>query len=459
MTPVNCGLTFCFFLLCLGTALAQPASAPAGAAQPRIVNGAPTAVYPSVGALLTLDGFEETRLSGVCSGTLVGCHTFLVAAHCVCPPEVDSATDCRAAGLTDPAALRVFLPNAGIFAVDSIAINPEYVFAARGDVAVLRLPLVSGVAPSALNQTRRPLEGTLVDVVGYGSSATASFFASDYGVKRTGRLRSGACADDVFAGAHVCWEYDGSSASTCVGDSGGPVFGDLGDGPVIVGIISGSSSDTCSPPDQVFATDVYVNRSWIIEQLNADPPSGCGDLPVVGGRETRVVDSAGVLSEATPEVRLQFDVPVGTRALRVALNGQEIGSAGFFENDFDLFLRAGSPPTESDYDCADLSVGTFGFCDIVNPVAGTWFAVASAAAGDGVAQLTATIVARYGAGDINCDGRVDAADFPALAQVLVGSREDECQGADVDRDGGTDVEDLASLASLIFHSRGPWGAP
>ena len=49
----------------------------------RIVNGTLTSLYPSVGALLSPGDPHFATL--LCSGTLIGCHTFLTAAHCVCP--------------------------------------------------------------------------------------------------------------------------------------------------------------------------------------------------------------------------------------------------------------------------------------------------------------------------------------------------------------------------------------
>ena len=47
---------------------------------PRIVNGTRAGgFYPTVG-MLARNGFFQ------CSGTLIGCHTFITAGHCVSPP-------------------------------------------------------------------------------------------------------------------------------------------------------------------------------------------------------------------------------------------------------------------------------------------------------------------------------------------------------------------------------------
>src|SRR5947199_3174023 len=46
----------------------------------KIANGLPTSDFPSVGQLLTA--------AGSCSGTLIGCQTFLTAAHCLCTDPV-----------------------------------------------------------------------------------------------------------------------------------------------------------------------------------------------------------------------------------------------------------------------------------------------------------------------------------------------------------------------------------
>ncbi len=64
-----------------GAAAMLPAGEVVGTPAPRIVNGTLTSLYPSVGALLSPGDPHFATL--LCSGTLIGCHTFLTAAHCM----------------------------------------------------------------------------------------------------------------------------------------------------------------------------------------------------------------------------------------------------------------------------------------------------------------------------------------------------------------------------------------
>ena len=89
----------------------------------RIVNGNVTGDFPSTGALLSPS--NPNAASILCSGTMIGCQTFLTAGHCV-------ADD------LDPTHYTVFLQNAGFFSVKSIALHPDFNFPV-GDVAVLSL--------------------------------------------------------------------------------------------------------------------------------------------------------------------------------------------------------------------------------------------------------------------------------------------------------------------------------
>jgi secreted trypsin-like serine protease len=74
-------------------------------AVPRIVNGTYTSLYPSTGALLL--GSDPSIAETWCSGTMIGCGTFLTAAHCVCDR---SGPQCQS---LDPASRLVLLQHAG----------------------------------------------------------------------------------------------------------------------------------------------------------------------------------------------------------------------------------------------------------------------------------------------------------------------------------------------------------
>jgi len=52
-------------------------------------------------------------------------------------------------------------------------------------------------------------------------------------------------------------------------------------------------------------------------------------------------------------------------------------------------------------------------------------------------------------GDVNCDGRVDAADIEALTAVLFGTAPDSCGSADVNVDGRISAADAVALVSAV----------
>ncbi|TMB46659.1 MAG: S1 family peptidase, partial [Deltaproteobacteria bacterium] len=74
-----------------------------------IVNGRLTSGFPAAGALLL--GDEATAVTW-CSGVLIGCDTFLTAAHCVCDTN---GADCQGARAPSPFGRLVYLQHAGFF--------------------------------------------------------------------------------------------------------------------------------------------------------------------------------------------------------------------------------------------------------------------------------------------------------------------------------------------------------
>ncbi len=349
--------------------------------RPRIVNGVPTSAFPAVGALLSGGDPGSARLA--CSGTLIGCATFLTAGHCVSSKS--------------PSGLWVYLPSAGVFAVSAFTRHPGYQFPAA-DVAVIHLAdAVAGISPAAIATSGAPPFGSAGTIVGYGRSGGTS---PDYGLERAGDVVTGACSDIPPPGSDetsVCWTYaapigpPGSDSNTCNGDSGGPLLVDLGAGPVVAGITSGGSSEDCLPTDQSYDASVFAYRDFIQAQGGADLAStSCGTIPQVGRPGTQVAFVGGTLSVASPAAVHVFEIPPGTTIARVALNARDDGLA-----DFDLYVRSESPPEPpSVYDCRRDGAGQFGVCELTAPPAGPLYAVVTRASGAGDYQLTATTFGR-----------------------------------------------------------------
>lgn|GEM_PF-1529091 len=373
--------------LLLGAAIAFPAAAERFSI--RIVNGSLDFGDPSVAVLLR--GDDPERAPAWCTGTLVGCRTVVTAAHCVC--EVTGAGCQTGPGAPDPSEWHVFFQHAGFFAVDSIAVHPDFAFPV-GDVAVVRLASdVTGIAPSALAGQDPPI-GSAGTIVGFGRAGGST---DDYGLKRRGAVVTAACTQDLPEGL-VCWSFEaplgdpGTNSNTCNGDSGGPLFVDFGSGPELAGITSGGTSDDCLPDDLSYDTSVALQRPFV-EAAAAGTlgTAACGDLPPAGDEAAPILGFTGSLDAGKPAGEHAFDVPEDTRRLRVALNASEENGA-----DFDLYVRAGSPPTLSEWDCRAFGSSQYGFCEFGAPAAGPWHVRVNRFAGAATYQVTATLFSEGG---------------------------------------------------------------
>jgi hypothetical protein len=372
------------FAAWLWIALAVASSAGAQLPEPRIVNGLPTNDFPTTGALL--QGSDPNTADSLCSGTLIGCNTFLTAAHCVC--ETSGAL-CQPPNAPNPNDYKVFLQHAGLFSVSSISVRSDFVFPV-GDVAIVKLAApVAGVAPSQINETQAPAFGTDGTIAGFGRSSGTVF---DYGLKRYGAITTGACPLFVSPTTSVCWTFEapvgppGTDSNTCNADSGGPLFVDFGAGPVVAGVTSGGTGANCLATDQSYDANVYTYRNWITSVGGADlDNASCGALPQVGSAGVQVNGVQGTVSSTNPEGRSTFTVPAETALLRVAMNAHDDGIANF-----DLYLKQGAAPTTTSFDCARTGTGQFGFCEFSSPAAGTWHVLVQRMTGAGSYQVTAS---------------------------------------------------------------------
>lgn len=345
--------------------------------QPRIVNGILDHQHYTTGMLV--DGPNIANAALICSGTLIGCKTFLTAAHCV---EDD----------TNPANYGVFLQHAGVIGVRSISVHPDYSFPVA-DVAVLELSTaVTNIAPTAINSTAKPSFNSVGEIVGFGRTSDN---ADESGLKYRGNVSIGSCSGaGVSDITSVCWTFadpvgsPGTDANTCNGDSGGPLFVDFGGGPVVAGITSGGESFDCQPLDVSYDANVHHYRAWIQQVGGSDLAStSCGGGPQLGDADSDVYGASGVLNGTNRSDLLSFQVVPGTTQLRVALNAVDDGTS-----DFDIYVRAGSPATTTSFDCKADGVGQLGYCAFDDPADGTWYAFVNRASGSGTYQVTATTI-------------------------------------------------------------------
>jgi Trypsin/Bacterial pre-peptidase C-terminal domain len=363
-------------MLVFGTGLAaesdSPATAPVEVVE-RIVNGITTADFPSTGALLSSGNPSSAGVQ--CSGTLIGCQTFLTAGHCV-------ADD------LNPSHYTVFLQHAGFFSVTSVALHPTFTFPV-GDVSVLKLGAsVNGIRPTAINTTASPASALAGTIAGFGRSGGVN---TDYGIKRAGSVQTAQCKNGISGTTSVCWNFTaplstpGTNSNTCNGDSGGPLFIDFGAGVRVAGVTSGGNADDCLPTDTSFDANVFNYRSWIQQQGGSDLDNiSCGSLPQVDDNGTTVVALTGQLSAASSTATGSFQISPGAAVLRVTMNAIDNGS------DFDLYVKAGSPASTSSFDCKQDGPGQFGACEFTPPATGTWYVLVNRFSGSGTYQVTAT---------------------------------------------------------------------
>jgi hypothetical protein len=348
----------------------------------RIVNGLSARGYAAVGALL--QGNDPRAATAWCTATLVGCDKVLTAAHCI-------------AQSPSPGAYLVFFQELGFFPVKEIRWpQADYTYP-YFDLAMLTLARpVEGIAPLAINMTTKPLNKSMATIVGFGRTGGAR---EDYGIKREGSVKTEACSPFYAERKLLCWAFDAdvksrpSPSNTCNGDSGGGVLMRDNDGLRIVqkvfGVVSGGRDKGCVKSDESFNVDVMSFRAWIEtagEGRLSSRMCGSASGPQVEAEARRELVR---LRDGEREAAIRLDVPAGTVALRVAMNGEDDGQG---KNDFDLLVYRGTQTAGASPACDDNGPGQFAFCDIARPQPGPWTIVVRRNKGSGDAQITATLV-------------------------------------------------------------------
>jgi hypothetical protein len=333
-----------------------------------IVNGIPTNLQPTTGALLFVGPDTKNQFLD-CSGVLIGCRTVLTAAHCICP-DADNYAECLDAisNPDDVADLRFFFQHSGIHHVRDIYVDPTFIPGYGGDLALLRLSeLVTGIEPQPFRNATpvNVSHGTPGIIVGFGNTGDDRL---DAAIKRVGEITTAQCPLDAGppGAINVCWNLEepiGDEAGLCLMDDGGPLLIDFGNGPEVAGIHAGGGP-TCEASTFSYSTNVARSRQWIRSVGGPDVArTQCSEFGEVGEPWVSVFGGRGVLPKNQDEARFSFNIPEDPLLVRVTVNGDTARNG-----DYDLFVGLGNElPTRDDNECESRGVGQFGVCELEEP--------------------------------------------------------------------------------------------
>lgn len=304
----------------------DPTSVPAPSVNWVGDKGGATTGHPGVALLLAKQAGRD-RFEVQCSGTLIRQNVVLTAAHCICYSDqpasnYPTAKACRngdqfrtSAPLLDETRWRVFFQHTGLREVKRVEIDDAYEFgdaAVSGDLAVLVLanPVKEINPPGLATISDAALTWASGTVVGFGYSAKPGAPAARLlqqlvlpGMKAQGRVSSSSCTTELYLNqaASLCSLYDphpdGSAATICGGDSGGPLWAIPSDD-MQIGVTSGRNNRDCTVSGTMgFQMSVgYRDHRLLIEKWMRDfaSPTNPGLWPVFGENLRNVVDRRNV---------------------------------------------------------------------------------------------------------------------------------------------------------------------
>ena len=126
-----------------------------------------------------------------------------------------------------------------------------------------------------------------------------------------------------------------------------------------------------------------------------------------GSQLANGVPVSGLAASTGDSLAYTLEVPAGATDLSIAING---GSG-----DADLYLRHGSAPTLSSYDCRPYLSGNDETCSVASPAAGTWHVMVRAYTSYGGVTLTGSYTAPGGGGDPEPDTLANGVPVTGLA--------------------------------------------
>ncbi|MDY7228082.1 trypsin-like serine protease [Hyalangium rubrum] len=357
-----------------GPELVEENPTPVTSSEQEIVGGTNTTIEANPWQV----SLQSSSGSHFCGGSILNANWVVTAQHCVNSGGTISKPGRILAGSTSRSG------SGQTSTVAEVVVYPGYVDANVGkDVALLRL-----TTPLTLNSTT-------VKAIPMVTSADASAGLTNAGVVSRvtgwGTLTSGgstlpttlqtvdvnivsnSSAQSSYPSETIGADQLAAAApgkDSCQGDSGGPLTVVKGSGRALAGVVSWGYGCADARYPGMYARVSHF-ETWITGKINGvTPPT------------TTLLSKTGLSGATGSFQHFAITVPAGTTSLTVT----QAGGTG----DADLYVRSGSQPTTTTYNCRPYLGGNAETCSFSNPVAGTWYvSVRGYSAFSGV-SLTAT---------------------------------------------------------------------
>ena len=314
--------------------------------------------------------FQSSSGSHFCGGSIIADQWILTAQHCTAG---QSAANLRiVAGITK----RSLSSSGQIRTISQIIPYPGYTTASAGkDVSLLKLsspldltgpnakaiPLVTAAdATAGLTNA-----GVMSTVTGWGTTSSGSSTLPDNLMQVSVPIVSNATAQAAYGSTTITADqlaagYMGTGGKdSCQGDSGGPlVVKDAAGAWKLAGVVSWGTG--CADPAYpgMYAR-VSSFQSWIASQISATPPPPPPTTALTNGQAV-----TGLAASTGNWLHYTLAVPAGASNLVFTTSGGT--------GDADLYVRFGSQPTSTTYDCRPYKSGNAESCTIAAPQAGTY---------------------------------------------------------------------------------------